>query len=319
LRVTFLTPAAGLVALAAILPLVAFVRTTRRTEQVRSRLRLAAPQGSPWLTVAALVAVAVLVGIAAAQPVVEDWDDTPERVDAQAFFVFDTSRSMMASSGPGRPTRFDRAAAAARQMRKALGDLPVGIASMTDRVLPHLFPSSNHSSFESVLRYSIGVDRPESDLADDKRATDLGVTRFVAAGNYFRGTERRLLVVLTDAETKQFNVERLTGTFVDSGVQTIVIRFWRAGERVYGPSGVEEAYVPDPGSALAAETYARAVNGDVFQESQIGDAITAARSKLGSGTSVTRVKTVDIQPLGPFVLLIALVPLAFLLVRRNLG
>jgi hypothetical protein len=42
------------------------------------------------------------------------------------------------------------------------------------------------------------------------------------------------------------------------------------------------------------------------------------KSKLGSETSITRVKTVDIQPLGPFVLIAALLPLSFLLIRRNL-
>jgi len=62
------------VATAVILPLVAFVRTERRAEHVRSLLRLAAPGGSPRLAVVALAAVAVLVGIAAAQPVIERFD-----------------------------------------------------------------------------------------------------------------------------------------------------------------------------------------------------------------------------------------------------
>jgi hypothetical protein len=96
LKITFLTPAAGLVAFAAILPLVAFVRTERRAERVRSLLRLAAPGGSPRLTVAAIVAVALLVGIAAAQPVIEDWDDRPGDLRARhdAFdAVFEGARS----------------------------------------------------------------------------------------------------------------------------------------------------------------------------------------------------------------------------------
>jgi hypothetical protein len=317
MRITFLTPAAGLVAFAVILPLVAFVRTERRVERVRSLLRLAAPSGSPRLTVGALLAVAVLVGIAASQPVIEDWHDRPERVDAQVFFAFDTSRSMLASPRAGTPTRFDRAAAAARQMRGALGGVPVGIASMTDRVLPHLFPTSNPRSFESVLRYSIGVDKPASDLADNSRATDFGATRFFAVANYFRGSRRRVLVIFTDAESKRYDIERVTGAFVDSGIKTILLRFGSQSERVFGPDGVEQGYVPEDGAA-AAEIYARAVKGDVFTENDLSAAINAVRSKLGSESSVTRVKTVDIQPLGPFVLLAALLPLTFLLVRRNL-
>jgi hypothetical protein len=318
MRVTFLTPAAGLVAVAVILPLVAFVRTERRVERVRSLLRLAAPTGSPKVTVAALLAVAVLVGLAAAQPVIEDWHDRPERVDAQVFFVFDTSRSMQASAQAGAPTRWDRAAAAARQMREGLGDVPVGIASMTDRVLPHLFPTSNERSFEDVLRYSIGVDKPASDLADNTNATDFGATRFFAVGNYFRGSRRRVLVVFSDAESKRYDIERLTGAFSDSGIRTILVRIGSPSEKVFGPDGVEQGYVPGDGAA-AAEVYARAVRAKVFTENELPAAIDAARAGLGSGTSITRVKTVDIQPLGPFVLAVALVPLIFLLLRRNLG
>jgi hypothetical protein len=302
-----------------ILPLVAFVRTERRAEHVRSLLRLAAPGGSPRLAVVALAAVAVLVGIAAAQPVIERFDERPERVDAQAFFAFDTSRSMMASAGAGQPTRWDRAVAAGQQMREALGDVPVGIASMTDRVLPHLFPTTNREAFDNVLRYSVGVDKPASDLAENTRATDLAATRFFAVGNYFRGAQRRLLVVFTDAETKRFEVERLTGAFVDSGVKTILLRFWAPGERVYGPDGVEQAYVPEESSAAYAQIYARAVHGETYDENQLGAAIDEARANFGKGSSTISVKTVDIQPLGPFVLLVALLPLSFLLVRRNLA
>lgn len=319
MRITFLTPAAGLVALAVILPLVAFVRTERRAERVRSLLRLDAPGGSPRLTVAALAAVALLVGVAAAQPVIEDWDERPERVDAQVLVALDTSRSMLASAGRGQPTRFERATAAARRMREALGDVPVGIASLTDRVLPLLLPSSNPKSFDSVLRYSIGIDRPASDQAQDTLATDLGTTRFFATGNFFRGARRRILVLFTDAETKRYDVGQLTGAFAGSGVETILVRFWGERERVYGPDGAEQAYVPDPGSAGEAEHYAELVRGEAFDEKELATAIQAVRSKLGSKSSITRVKTVDIQPLGPFVLLLALLPLSFLLVRRNLA
>lgn len=302
-----------------IFPLVAFVRSERRSAQVRSLLRLPAPGGSSRLTVAALVAVAILVGIGAAQPVFEEWDERPERIDAQVFFALDTSRSMLASAGPGRPTRFTRATATAREMREALGDVPVGITSMTDRVLPHLFPSANRASFDAVLRHSIAVDYPPSDLANNRRATDVGATKTLATGNFFRGAQRRVLVLFTDAETKRFDEGQVAAAFRDSRISAIVLRFWAAGERVYGPEGVEEAYVADPNSASNAGRFASVVNGQAFHESQLEQAIAAARSKLGTGTSVAQVKTADIHPLGPYVLFAALLPLAFLLVRRNLS
>lgn len=264
--------------------------------------------------------MALLVGIGAAQPVIEDWDERPERVDAQVIFALDTTRSMQASRGPGQPTRFDRAAAAARRMRDSLGPVPVGITSLTDQVLPLLFPTSNRDSFESVLRHSIGVDQPQSDQANNRQATDLGVTRFIASGNFFRGARHRVLVVFTDAQTKRYDVGRLTGAFAGREVATILVRFWRERELVYGPDGVEQAYVPDPaGAAAAAERYAQLVKGKTFEEDELDAAIQAARSELGSEGAITPVRTVDIQPLGPFVLLAALLPLSFLIVRRNLA
>jgi von Willebrand factor type A domain len=320
MKLTFLTPAAGLVAFAAILPLAAFVLTERRAERVRSLLRLAAPGGSPRLNVAAISAVALLVGIAAAQPVIEDWDERPERVDAQVIFAIDTTRSMLSSRGPDQPTRFDRAVAAARGMRDALGAVPVGIVSLTDQALPLLFPTSNRASFEAVLRDSIAVDKPESNEANNRQATDLGATRYIASGNFFRGARHRVLVVFTDAQTKEYEVGRLTSAFAGTGIKVILVRLWAERELVYGPEGVESAYVPDPaGAAAAAERYATLVKGEAFDEGELDAAIQTARSALGSKGSITMVRTVDIQPLGPYVLLAALVPLAFLLVRRNLA
>ncbi|MCA1852225.1 MAG: hypothetical protein LC647_07480, partial [Beggiatoa sp.] len=135
--------------------------------------------------------------------------------------------------------------------------------------------------------------------------------------NYFRGARRRVLVLFTDAETKRIAVEQLTGDFDGTGIETILLRFWGAGERIYGPDGVEQAYVPDPASPVAADTFARAVKGEAFEERELEGAIQSVRSKLGSESSITRVKTVDIEPVGPYVLLAALLPLSFLLVRRN--
>ena len=57
----------------------------------------------------ALAAVPVLLGIAAAQPVLETTHVVPERTDVEAYVVIDVSRSMLAAAGPGEPTRFERA------------------------------------------------------------------------------------------------------------------------------------------------------------------------------------------------------------------
>ena len=100
---SFLTPLAALIALVGLLPLVAFIAISRKARSVRSTLRLAEPGAVRYTTAAAVVTVAVLVGLAAAQPVFARNRNQRVRADAEAIFVFDISRSMLASGSPARP------------------------------------------------------------------------------------------------------------------------------------------------------------------------------------------------------------------------
>lgn len=317
--VSFLTPIAGLVTLVAIVPLVAFVRSEQRAARVRETLRLAPPGGSQRNTVAAIVVLATLVGIGAAQPVLEQTQEHPARSDAQAFFVIDTSRSMLASDEPGGTTRFQRAQQAALQVRDALTGVPVGLASITDQTLPLLFPSAARDSFVSTLEQSLGVDRPASTEAGDVRATRFGALAAIPERNFFRGSQRRLVVLFSDAETTRFDAQAIARAFSQANVQLVVVRIWRDGERVFGAGGAPEPYLADPTSADSAERLAAAAGGHAFSEDELGGAIAAARQAVGRGRTTTQVVRTDIDPLAPYVFLAALLPLGFLLYRRNLA
>lgn len=301
------------------MPLVAFVRSEQRSARVRELLRLSAPSGSQRRSVAAIVVLALLVGIGAAQPVLEETREQTSRTDVHAFFVIDTSRSMLAADGPGGVTRFDRARAAANRFRDGLATVPVGLASLTDRVLPLLFPTADRDTFESTLRLALGVDRPPSSVAGDVRATKFESLAAVGNRNFFRDVERRLAVVFSDAETTPFNPTFLSDAFAEGNVDLIVVRFGRPGERVYGAGGVPEPYAPDPGSAAAVERLASAIGGEGFHEDELDAALGAARTAVGEGETVIRSEKPDIHPLAPYVLLAALMPLGFLLYRRNLA
>jgi hypothetical protein len=316
---SFLTPIAGLVALVAVFAVVAFVRSEQRAREVRALLRLAPPPGSARWTIAAIAVLALLVGVGAAQPVIEESQEEAARSDAQAFFVIDTSRSMLASTGAGEATRFDRARAAALRIRDGIPQVPAGIASLTDRVLPHVFPTVNRATFESTLRLSIGVDRPPAIEAGNQRATSFGALVALPSRNFFRGPARRLLVVLTDAETTDFEALPLSRSFARARIDTIVVRVSQPGERIYTREGVEAAYRPDPASGEAAAALARAVDGRAFDEDELDGAIDAARSAIGRGRTVVRTERPDIRPLGQYAFLAALLPLGFLLWRRNLA
>jgi hypothetical protein len=315
----FLTPIAGLVTLAAIVPLVAFVRSEQRSARVRDRLRLAAPGIKQRNTVAAIVVLSVLVGIGAAQPVLEDRQEHKARSDVQAFFVIDTSRSMLASSEPGGDTRFDRARDVALHLRDQIPEVPIGLASITDRTLPLLFPTANRESFESTLRLALGVDRPPSSEAGDIRATRFGALGAVGARNFFRDVDRRLVVLLTDGETVGFDSSAVANALSEANVQLLVVRFWREGERVYGPNGAPEPYQPDSSSVNSSGLLAEAAGGRAFDEEELGGVVGAARGIVGEGETITLAVRTDIDPLAPYVFLLALLPLGFLLYRRNLA
>src|SRR6187401_268132 len=132
--VSFLTPVASLFALLAVVPLAVYAGRRRRADRIRVALGLEGAGGRSWIVLAAcLAAVPVIVGIAAAQPVVTSARTIPQRSDAELFVVLDTSRSMLASERSGEPTRFERARDEALALQRNLGDIPVGLASFTNR------------------------------------------------------------------------------------------------------------------------------------------------------------------------------------------
>ena len=161
MEITFLTPLAALFALVALVPLAIFLGRERRIGQIRTALGLKEPSRRSRLGLAvALVAVCALLGLAAAQPVVATTRVLPERTDAQVFIVFDTSRSMLASAEPGAPTRIERARSIAKGLSDRFPQVPVGVASITDGLLPHLFPTTDRRVLVATIGKSIDVERP---------------------------------------------------------------------------------------------------------------------------------------------------------------
>ena len=132
MHLVFLTPLGALLALGALLPLGALALNERRARRARRSLGVEAPRYQSYAgTLAALALVPVLLGLAVAQPVLQSERTIRVRADAQAFYVFDTSESMDAASGPRRPTRLARALAAARRMHFALREIPSGVDTLT--------------------------------------------------------------------------------------------------------------------------------------------------------------------------------------------
>jgi hypothetical protein len=319
MRLTFLTPSAAVIGLAVAVPVLALAFAQVRAHVARAMLRLPVPPTRLWPSVAAIVALSALVAAGAAQPVLERERGSTVRTDAEAFVVFDTTRSMAAARSPGGDTRFERAVALAKRLRAAMPELRFGIATLTDRVLPHLFPTSRAAAFHSTLDEAIGVERPGSVQRGNALGTNLAALVVVPRTAFFSPeSKRRVLIVLTDAETRPFDPNELRIEFRRSPIATALVRVGNEGERVFTKDGAADPrYRPPAGVSAEMATFAAATRARTFDEGEFGALHDFVRRSVGSGGPRTRAKEVDPTPLAAWAFGFAFLPLAFLLWRRN--
>lgn len=320
MTVTFLTPLAALVALAVVVPVAAAILVSRRATRIRRGLRLpSARLRSRVVPVVALVAAGALVGAAASQPVLERSTHFRVRSDAEVYVVVDISRSMLARDDRDSPARIDRAASAVVEVREQLGGIRVGIASLTDRVLPHLFPSANEDVFRATVAQSIGVDRPPPRETLSVNGTTLEALGDVATRRFFSPTaEHRLLVVVTDGETRPLNEGAVAASLANSPkIDTVFVHVWGPSERVFVQGIAAPDYKPDPTSRASLDRLARATGGVVYSEDEVGAAARKARRLLGSGPTIVQRDRRERKPLAPLAAAAAFLPLGLLLGRRG--
>jgi hypothetical protein len=320
MAISFLSPLAALIALAGLVPLVALEVVRRRARRVRAQLGLPEPGRAELLAVpAALAGVAALLAVAAAQPVLREQQTHRVRTDAEAWVVLDTSRSMLARRGAGGETRLERAKAFARELRAVLPDVRVGVGSLTDRVLPHLFPSADADAYDATLRDAIGIERPPPSQFLRTRVSTLIPLTDLRSANFFAPADRkRLVVVLTDGESQPFSPAKVGAQLAAAPrIDTIFVHFWNPGERVYSGGKPEGAYRPDPSSGATVRELAAAAAGAAFGETRLGDVVARAERDLGSGPSASVGDATGQTRLAPWLSLATILPLSFVLWRRN--
>ena len=317
---TLLTPLGALVALVVVVPLLALALLHRRGRSVRRTIGLPEPRRRVIrAAVAAIAVAAALLGLAAAQPRLEWTSDQRVRDDAEAIVVIDTSRSMLARTSPRSPIRYARATRAALRFRSAFSDVPVGIASFTDRVLPHLFPSPDDDVFVATLNRSLGIDRPPPHGSFVSTATRLDALETVVSRRFFTPTARkRLIFVITDGESVPLSGAKIAAAFNrPPRVDTIFLHVWGGDEHVFNGGQPEPQYSPDPRSRAILAAAAASLGGRVFEENDVDGAIAAARSALGDGPTVVQGQKRNRIALAPYLAGMVFLPLALLLWRRD--
>lgn len=318
--VIFLTPLGAVLAVGVLVPLLALVLVRRRANRVRRVV------GVPRIAfrrvlvpLAALVIAGLLLGAAAAQPVLQRTSSRQVRTDVEVYVVFDVSRSMLARTTASASTRLARAKVAAADFRHAVPEFPVGVASVTDRVLPHLFPSTSLDVFDATVERSIGIERPPPQSSLASNATSLGSLERMRGLRFFRpDSEKRLVVVYTDGETQPVPRNRFGALFRRSpAIEVLFVHVWGEDERVFTRGVPEPQYAPDPASELVLEGLASSAGGDVLRESTAGLVAQRARQLMGAGPTVVEGEERGRDALAPYLMLAAFLPLGLLLWRRD--
>jgi hypothetical protein len=319
--IDLLTPTAALIALLGLVPLALALVVDRRNVRSRALLGLPEPPRSTrWTLPTAIAVVVVLLGLAAAQPVLRQSQPRLARVDAEAIVAVDISRSMKATATPSSPTRLDRARKIALRIRDALPEVPTGLGTFTDRPLPLVQPTANRASFTAAVTRSLGIEQPPGLQNGTTISSFDAVAPFPLEGYFSPSVKKRLLVILTDAESTGFNEPGVRKSFeAKPRTAVVLVRIGRSRERVFDAGGKpESAYIPPPATGTTLENFLDATRGQAYDEEHVAGAEQAARNALGSGPTVKLGTAGGGHDLAPWLVLAAAVPLVVVLRRRNL-
>ena len=319
MSLSFLSPFAAVLGLVGGLALLALRGSRRRAARVEQALRLQPPTRFGFrLDVGLIVAIAVLLALAAAQPVVSATASTSGRDSAEVIVVFDITRSMLARRAPTEPTRLERAQLMAKELRAGIPYVRFGVSSLTDRVLPHLFPTLSANAFTATVDRAIGIERPPPDRRGN-RATALGALEDLGSASFFEGeTDHRLAVVFTDGETLPVEFGRLSARLQEGHVRLLFVHLWREGEAIFEADGTRNSqYDPDERAPRDIRRIGGAVNGAVFAEEEQRELREAVDGQLGTGPLVGQARELKSRELAPLFVLVAAFPLLLLLWRRN--
>jgi len=307
MSIDFATPVAGVVALVGLVPVAVALVRSRQARGVRSLLGVPEPaRTSRAARPLALASAFVLLGLAAAQPTLAQQRERLVRTDAELLVVLDNSRSMLASSGPRALPRYRRAAEFARRLRPAVPELPAGVAALSNRLLPYVFPTAAAHAYDGVLRSAYGVQKPPPSIDPDPVTTAFSELGEVATQRFYTPSARkRVLVVLSDAETRPFDRRALLARLRRDGTTPIVVRFWHSRERI--PHENYRARQPDELRKL------RAAGWPAYTEREFDQVVERIERAIGTGPEAHVGYDRREISIAPALALAALAPLLFVL------
>ena len=316
---TFLTPRGGLLALVALIPAAVLAVSTLHVERIGRRLGLPPASRRPEVVSGILaVAACCLFALAAAQPAWRSSEQRRARTASQVFFVVDVSRSMAAARDLAAPTRLARARAVVAHLRADVPTVPAGLAGLTDRVLPYLFPTLDERAFADALSRSVLIEAPPPQQVSTNATSFAALASLARDGFFAKTTTQRTCVLVTDGETRSYSAADVVGALQGSrGCRLLVVRVGASDERVFGADGTPEAgYAPDPAAADNIGALAEAAGGRSFSESDISAAGAALQRAADVGPAGRQRTAATNRALAPYAAALALAALLGLLAVR---
>ena len=182
-------------------------------------------------------------------------------------------------------------------------EVRAGIAGLTDRALPYLFPTLDPRTFASTLQEAVTIESPPPQQIA-RVATSFDALAGLGARGFFEPKlDRRVCVILTDGESAPF-------TGPAAGCRLVVVQFWDQNERVYRDGEPEPQYRPDDAAPMSA-----AKLGPVAREGDLDRARELLTAAVGEGpfSSATggEPTTVALAPYVAFVGLVLVLALVF--------
>ena len=166
--------------------------------------------------------------------------------------------------------------------------MPAGLAGLTDRTLPYLFPTLDARTFATTLREAVVLESPPPQQVARVATSFDALAALGARGFFAPGLERRVCVVLTDGESAPF-------AGADRGCRLVVVQLWDPGERIYSDGKPEPQYRPDDAAPALASRL-----GPVAREDELGRARDLLSAAVGDGPvrelAGTSRSTVELAP-----------------------
>ena len=193
---------------------------------------------------------------------------------------------------------------------------------MTDRTLVHLLPTTDPALFSRTVTESIGINRPPpSQTYRLGRATNFQALVPLAQSNFFSPrVSHRLAVVFTDGEAQPNDTSLLSIT-VRGKLALLFVHVSAPDEQIYDRQRgrfADPHYRTDPTSTQTLNHLASVTGGHAYSEKQFQQISHAARRAVGYAAPHAHASAYARVPLAPWFVLAGIIPLGFLLWKRNL-